>query len=124
MRKTMIIASILIGAMLILSGCNLSPGDPGVYSDKRNADELEILKNPVDIDTLEKIVGEVIELTDIGSGRHVYTCTSELFGPLILDLEENDELSSGLEIMKCTVIKEKDASYVLFSKYSGSYMGK
>jgi hypothetical protein len=87
-----------------------------VYSDRLSSEDLLILKQPVTMETLAKVVGEISSVEDVGSGRTIYFCESSKYGGLILELERSDRVEGKLEIMACTVSNEEDL-YVLFGKY-------
>jgi hypothetical protein len=119
---TILIGALLIGGILLIVINNNNQDDKPstelghVYSEKLSSEDLLILKQPVTMETLAKVVGEISSVKDVGSGRTIYFCESSKYGGLILELEYNDKVEGKLEIMSCTVANEEE-SYVLFEKY-------
>jgi hypothetical protein len=90
------------------------------FSDRLSAEETALLREPVTMQTLEKVVGTLSGMQRMGFGRDSEYGQCKKYGKILLDFDRlYDEKSQTNQrvVIKCTVIDNPNVPFVLFGKH-------
>lgn len=112
-KSKVFIVLMLMSLAFSLVSCGKT--DKGYYDKSLSESDRRVLSQPVTVEMLTEVIGDIISIDDIGSGNYAYVAQCEKYGQIFLYGEYNKEIKS-VEIRKCVVLPDMGSEFILFDK--------